>query len=318
MNLEGYLGYIKYDGHLVKDGVMDAKKQADALLGIDFAVRHFLHKLSPNLKSLDFEIPVKVREGSWEALIPETVFGWLQAGIGLITTTYAAQAAQKMAEKDFENIGMADLFRKALEVIKYFVRIGKHMGSVSLKTFENVKFSDDNALVGIKNSKGEYLYVPKYILDIYVESDFGALEKLASLIEDGRVLKVASIVDNVVDEVEVGVPDKYIFCSVDPDDEGEILFPELKHGQNVILEGEVTRENKTSNSMGFKYLDHILTAYPDHGSIVRYKPLLFLRCRLYGTVDRSDDKSKSLSKRPRLYISHLEPMESDREVDLFS
>ena len=89
------------------------------------------------------------------------------------------------------------------------------------------------------------------------------------------------------------------------------------HGESVVLEGEVTRENKTSNSMGFKYKDHILTAYPESGSIVKYKPLLFLKCRLYGTVSRLDEKGRIAARRPKLIFSHIEPLEEDRNSDLF-
>jgi hypothetical protein len=35
------LAFVKYEGELVKDGYMDAKKSADALLGFDEVVRYF-------------------------------------------------------------------------------------------------------------------------------------------------------------------------------------------------------------------------------------------------------------------------------------
>lgn len=96
---------------------MDARKQADALLGMDHALRHFIIKLNPAFKGIDFEIPVKVREGSWEALIPETVSGWVQASLGIAATAYLTQAAQKMAERDFDEFGVRDIFSKALSAI---------------------------------------------------------------------------------------------------------------------------------------------------------------------------------------------------------
>jgi hypothetical protein len=44
---EGQLGYVKYSGELVRDGYLDARKSAQALLGVDEAVRFksslFLH-----------------------------------------------------------------------------------------------------------------------------------------------------------------------------------------------------------------------------------------------------------------------------------
>jgi hypothetical protein len=70
--------------------------------------------------------------------------------------------------------------------------------------------------------------------------------------------------------------------------------------------------------MGFKYQDHIITAYPESGSIVPYKPILFLKCRLYGTVSRLDEKGRIAARRPKLHFSHLEPIEEKKNHDLFS
>ena len=50
-----------------------------------------------------------------EALIPETVAGWVQAGLGVVATAYFTKAAQKMADKDFEDFGITDLFRMAID-----------------------------------------------------------------------------------------------------------------------------------------------------------------------------------------------------------
>lgn len=41
---EGYLGYLKYDGDAVEEGVMDARLSAEALLGFDEAFRYFVKK----------------------------------------------------------------------------------------------------------------------------------------------------------------------------------------------------------------------------------------------------------------------------------
>lgn len=316
-NKEKYIGYIKYEGERVKDGLMDARKQGKALLAFDEALRYYIAKQYPDLKSLDYEIPVRVRKGSWEALIPETIGGWVLAAISIAGTTYVTTAAKKMAEKDFEDFGVTDAFRKAIDAIKWFARIGKHMGDITIRAFSNVKFNDDRTLVGIRNENGDFLYVPAQILDLYINSNPKLLEGLAENIGEERRLAIGTIINNVTDEEVIDVNDKSIFCDSEDEISEDILFPELIHGDEVVLEGEVTRENKTSNSMGFKYIDHILTAYPDKGSIVKYKPLLFLRCRLYGTVDRTDDKGRVGAKRPKLYFRHLEPLESDRSRDLF-
>jgi hypothetical protein len=310
---EKYLGYIRYEGSLVEDGLMDARKQAKALIGFDSALRYFIAKRAPDFRNIDFEIPVRVRKGSWEALIPETVAGWVQAGLGVVATAYFTKAAQKMADKDFEDFGITDLFKLAIESIKWFARIGKHMGSVAIREFKNTQFSDDLTQIGIKNENGELLFVPKDILYLYVSTNPKLLESMAENIQDGRSLAIGSMQAGEIDEEIVDLSDKPIFCNEDAELEEDVLFPELVHGDYVVLEGEVTRENKTSNSMGFKYNDHILTSYPETGSIVRYKPLLFLKCRLFGTVSRIDETGRIGARRPKLYFSNLEPLEEDRD-----
>lgn len=313
MDEEKYIGYIRYEGALVEHGLMDARKQAKALLGFDSALRYFIAKRAPDFRNIDFEIPVRVRKGSWEALIPETVAGWVQAGLGVVATAYFTKAAQKMADKDFEDFGITDLFRSAIDSIKWFARIGKHMGNVAVREFKNVQFTDDLTQIGITNEEGEVLFVPKHILDLYVSTNPRLLEGMAQNIQDGRSLAIGSVRAGEIDEEVVDLADKSIFCDEDAEVEEDVIFPELVHGDFVVLEGEVTRENKTSNSMGFKYNDHILTAYPETGSIVRYKPLLFLKCRLFGTVSRIDETGRIGARRPKLYFSNLEPLEEDRD-----
>ncbi len=317
MDDEKYLGYIKYDGELVENGLMDGRKQAQALIGLDEALRYFISKQVPELRKLDFEIPVRVKKGSWEALIPDTAAAWAQAGLGVVATAYFTKAAQKMAEKDFADFGITDIFKKSIEAIKWFAKIGKHIGDLSIRQFENTKFSNDNELIGLRNEKGEYLYVPRYIFDMYIGSNPKLLEKIAQNIDSERGLTIGSFEGGEKDEVIIGHDHKAIFCKEENEDEDDVLFPELVHGDIVVLEGESTRENKTSNSMGFKYQDHILTTYPENGSIIPYKAILFLKCRLYGTVSRLDEKGRIAAKRPKLFFSHIEPLETEENDDLF-
>ena len=92
MDDEIYLGYIKYDGMLVENGLMDGRKQAQAIIGLDEALRYFISKQVPELRNLDFEIPFRIQKGSWEALIPETAATWAQAGLGIVATAYFTKA----------------------------------------------------------------------------------------------------------------------------------------------------------------------------------------------------------------------------------
>ena len=227
MDEEKYIGYVKYEGALVEDGLMDARKQAKALLGFDSALRYFIAKRAPDFRNIDFEIPVRVRKGSWEALIPETVAGWVQAGLGVVATAYFTKAAQKMADKDFEDFGITDLFRMAIDAIKWFARIGKHMGNVAIREFKNVQFNDDLTQIGITNEEGAVLFVPKHILDLYVSTNPRLLESIAENIQNGRSLAIGSVRAGEIDEEVVDMADKFIFCDEDAEIDEDVLFPEL-------------------------------------------------------------------------------------------
>lgn len=295
---EGQLGYIKYSGELVRDGYLDARKSAQALLGVDEAVRFFVFQQAPELRTTDFEFPVKVKKGSWEIVI------------GGILLAYGVKAAQKMAENDFKDIGLKDVFKKALHAIQWMIRIGKHMGDLTIKKFENVKFKDNNALIGIRNSQGEFLYVPKEFLEFYASASPTLLKKITEVVEEERSLSVGIYDGNTVIEETVTRRYRQIFTN-EVEEPGEVLFPELEHGQTVILEGELTRGNEMSNTVGIGYQGHILTGIPELGSIVRFKPSLFLRCNVYGRVSREDEKGRLDARRPRIIFTRIEPLESD-------
>ncbi|MFA9275502.1 MAG: hypothetical protein ACEQSE_11585 [Candidatus Aquirickettsiella gammari] len=295
---EGQLGYIKYSGELVRDGYLDARKSAQALLGVDEAVRFFVFQQAPELRTIDFEFPVKVKKGSWEIVI------------GGILLAYGAKAAQKMAENDFKDIGLKDVFKKALSAIQWMIRIGKHMGDLTIKKFENVKFKDNNALIGIRNSQGEFLYVPKEFLEFYASASPVLLKKITEVVEEERSLSVGIYDGNAVIEETVTRRHRQIFTN-EVEESGEVLFPELEHGQTVILEGELTRGNEMSNTVGISYQGHILTGSPEVGSIVRFKPSLFLHCKVYGRISREDEKGRLDARRPRIIFTRIESLESD-------
>ncbi len=310
-----YLGYMKYDGELVDEGFMDARKSAQALLGFDEAIRFFVFQQAPELRKTDFEFPVRVKKGSWEIVIPELVELMKLAG-GVIATAYGVKAAQKMAERDFDNFGLKDVFQKSLLGIQWVVKIGKHLGDLTLKKFESVTFKDNNQLIGIKNSEGEVLYVPKQFLDFYVSSTPKLLAKITELVEE-RVLKIGVYQNEELVEETVTRKYRSIFTQEEEEQE-EILFPELEHGQDVVLEGEVTRGNEMSNTVGLGYQGHILTCHPEQGSIVRFKSSLFLKCQIHGTISRLDEKGRIDARKPKIIFSRIEPMENDEDQnDLF-
>lgn len=290
------LGFVKYSGELVKHGYMDARKSAQALLGVDEAVRFFVFQQAPDFRSPNFELPVRVKKGSWEIVV------------GGIVLAYGVKAAQKMADNDFADVGMKDVLRKSLEGIQWLIRIGKHLGDLTIKKFVDAKFKDNNQLIGIRNSDGEYLYIPKEYFDFYISSSPALLKKMSEVVEEERSLSVGVYEYGHLVEESITRRDRQIFTH-EKELEEDQLFPELEHGQRVVLEAEVTRGNEMSNTIGIGYKGHVITGVPEVGSIVRFKSSLFLSCRIHGRVSREDDKGRLDARRPRIIFSRIEILE---------
>ena len=96
------------------------------------------------------------------------------------------------------------------------------------------------------------------------------------------------------------------------DDLGDVLFPELLHGQYVELEGRTTRGNATTNSVGFRYNEHILTCYPQKGSIVNYKHILFTNSIIKGVIDRNNKFGIAIDKRPKIKFEMIVSLENEK------
>jgi hypothetical protein len=311
---EKFLGFIRYSGHLVEGGLLDARKSAQALLGFDEAVRFFVGRQSDELKEINFDMPVKIHQGSWEALIPDAIF-WIKTAVGAGATAYLIKAGQKMADNDFKDIGVKTIIKSSIDAILWVIRIGKHIGTIARRKFERVKFRNDNTEIGILNEAGEILWVPKKYLDLYAKCPRSILKKMADLVENERILSVGVFKDDIEISESISLPYKRIFTIKDEDD---MLFPELRHGMEVVLDGEVTRGNETTNSIGFRYQDYILTAHPRTGSVVRYKPALFLNAQIEGTISRVDEFGDTNARKPKIIFTKIIPKENDsKDLSLF-
>lgn len=322
---DNFLAYVKYQGDLVADGYMDTRKSAEALLGIDEVIRYFLYQVDKDLQKIEIEIPVRIRKGSWEALIPHDVLSWILTAGGAGITAYATTALNKMAEHDFKDKGIKDVFKKVIKSIKWVIKIATHVKSLAVKEFIGVEFKQDDSeiLVGIKNENGELLYVPKEYLETYKNCPEKLFTKLTKLIEKGRELEIGFNPNEQVDKddtngsVNISISDKTIFVK-ENDDDG-VLFPELIHEQYVELYGHITRGNENSNTIGFEYEGHILTCVPREGNIKQYKDKMFSNCTIKGYVDRLSDDGSINEKRPRISFIDLVEKTNDegKQTDLF-
>lgn len=302
-----HLGLIRYVGKSVEAGYLDAGKSAQALLGVDEVLRYFVGAQDSSFAKADFEVPVRVRQGSVEIVVPDTAV-LLASVLGPPAAVYLSTAAKKMAERDFDGVGLRDLFSTSLQALQWAIRIAKHVGTLTRRVFDSgVQWRHANREIGIPNAAGELLFVPVEYLDLYERMPANLLVKITSVVEVERTLEVVVRRDGRDESVAVSVTDKPIFCP----DADDVLFPELEHGAPFEHEGMVTRGNENANSLGFQYKGHILTCYPEEGNIARFKPALFLKSRLVGTVSRADKFGAPVELRPKVVFTSVEPVEDE-------
>ncbi|MCD6019625.1 MAG: hypothetical protein K0S53_2746 [Bacteroidetes bacterium] len=293
------LGYIKYEGGLVSDGYLDARKSGETLLGIDEVLRYFIYQENPQIQGFEFEIPVRIRKGSWITTFPENPEKWAAGAFTLwMAGKYAGSALEEIAKNDFKNVSLKEVFKKAFIGAISVIKVAKHFGSISKKKFDKIEFDENNELIKIINDDGEELWIPPEMLELYSNCPQSIFNKMTKLIEEERELVVGLHDENVIIEEKITVKNKYIFTK--PDEEDEIILPELKHGEYIEIQGHVTRGNEKANTIGFLYSDHIITCYPQIGNIKENKNNLFNNCLLKGYVNREDKNGKLIEKRPRI------------------
>lgn len=305
-----YIGLIRYKGKPLEDGYLDARASARALIGFDGAIRYFNGQQDQELAKSDYPIPVRVRAGSWEALIPHDIASWIQTAAGVAFTAYLAAAATQMAENDFRDMTLDRLFKKSIHAIQWVLKTGKHMGTVSQRTFTDLLFRNNNTEIGIPNNEGKYLYVPKWFLDMFEKMPIHLLRGIASLVSPEIRLEVV-VRDGKKDVAEsLEVSHKSVFCP----DEAEVPFPELVDGMRITLEGLVTRGNGNTNTVGFQYNGHILTCYPKEGDVVRFKPAIFVKSKMTGIVKREGGTVDGKALKPKIVFDQLVPLERESSI----
>lgn len=309
------LAYIKYEGELVKDGYLDARKSGEVLVGIDELLRYFIYQENPEVKNFEFEIPVRVRKGSWEAIFPENIESYALSAFGLwMAGKYAGSALEEIAKNDFKDVSLKLVFKTAFENILKVIKLAKHLETLVKKKFDHVEFSDNNELVKITNEKGENLWVTVEILELYSNCPQTIFHKLTKIVEEGRELTIG--IDEGKNYVEEKITTKYKYIFSKTEDEDEIILPELRHNEYVELQGHITRGNEKANTIGFLYQGHILTCFPDTGNIKQHKSKLFNNCVLKGFVDRLDKDGNIIEKRPRIRFIEVEDIEKPN-ISLF-
>lgn len=309
----GYLGYLKIRGPGIEDGVLGARQSAEALWSFDSALRYFLLQKRPELAKAQFELPVKVRKGSWEALIPTTVADWIISGTGIAATSYVTTAATQLAKNGFKNKGLTQAVKDGFKLLMGVVRIAKHVGGMAKKSIGvGVKFEENNRIITIPNDDGVYLRTTREELEAYMRAPKKMLEDVARILEQDREFSFGEVKDDgtIIEEV-VTYADRNVFVEEEEVESEDILFPELTHDKYVTLQGSMTRGNRLTNTIGFQYNDHILTCVPAGVSITAFRDSFFKDCTIKGRVSRLTDTGEISAKRPKIIFSELIPNEPE-------
>ena len=146
-----YIGYIKYQGPHIKDGLFGAREAAVALNGFDEVFRYFLAKEEPEFAKLKYDLPVKIEEGSWEILTPENIEHLMYvaagSGIGFCTLKKYFETVAEMAAKDgLLQSGPAKdikaIFQKTFQTIQWVIKLVSHIKEFR-KKFDHAKIEKD-------------------------------------------------------------------------------------------------------------------------------------------------------------------------------
>lgn len=298
------LGFVKYSGESLVNGVIDAGSAGSALVGLDEAVRFFNSQQSPDFAELQYDIPVQTRAGSWEAvLVAGAAVG------GAFALGYAKKAGEKLAENDFKDIGLKDALKKSMAALQTLAKLVKHTRRARGWDRVRVEPSLGQETVLVANEKGEELPVPLEYFRWYQQVPPRLLTRMTSVVRANRVLTIGVIKAAGTDEVTIVEEEKPLLDQLQEDEfEEDILFPELIHGAKARLEGRLIRGSQASNSVGLEYMGHIINCVPAQGSVRQYKPALFLRCKNRFVADR----------RPTLIVDRVVPLESDGQLGLFA
>ena len=309
------LGFVKYTGESLVDGIIDAGSAGSALVGLDEAVRFFNSRQSPDFAALQYDVPVQTRTGSWEAVV-------VAAGItigGAFALGYAKKAGEKLAENDFKDIGLKHVLKKSMAALQILAKLIKHTRRPRGWDRVRIEPSLGADTVLVANDRGDELSIPLEYFRWYQQLPPSLLTRMTSVIRADRVLTIGVVKAAGIEEVTIAEEEKPFFDQIQEDEyEEDIIFPELVHGENAQLEGRLIRGSEATNSLGLEYMGHVINCVPEQGSVRQYKAALFSRCQIKGRVSRHVKNRFVADRRPTLIIEKIITFEADRQFGLFA
>jgi len=294
-------GFIRLDGENIKDGQIDINSAKLMLEGTQEVFGYFFKKDNANLQKDDaINFPISTRQGCWEILVP---LGTYVAGVAtnaLVSgvNAYSKKMGDGLAELHLDSKLKKNDFKDAFLKLDSVIKIAQHLGVVDKKEPLNIKiinFKNRSAL--LTNDKGNVMSTNMNEIDCYLQCPTKLLRKLASVVTDYRTLSVGFFSKGEKFEQVIDIESKDIFS---PEDEPqEPILPELRDGEHVKIEGYVTRGNQITNTIGFKYKDHVITCEPVNKLITHYLNSHYKTCEISGRVIRTAKTETLLGKRDR-------------------
>lgn len=221
------LGYLSYSGESIQHGIFDARQSATALLGFDYLMRYFIKIENPELRDVDFNFPVKVKEGSWMIEIPNNI-GELLLIIsgGSFVGYYVKEFAKKAASDGFLETGPAKDIKKiiqgAVNLAKWCIKIRKHIKDRQVE--ETIDLTNETVKISVDDKT---LEIPLKIYTLYKNLPKGFFNDISEAISENVSLTIAGRQDDgKFDKESITYTDKSYFytkSNIAPD----ILFPEF-------------------------------------------------------------------------------------------
>jgi len=307
---------VNYSGAKAENGIMDARASAEALLGFDRMIRYAICNKEPKLKNVDFDLPVKVQKGTWEITIPQA--------ITIVLTAYLVGLANQSAKEGFIEIGPIKDSKKLIiwagKAIRWFIKITKHIRAIEEERYKLGPKTISCIQVEIINDDGESLIVPLEFYKFFTESPTDLLEKNANIIEEEREMTFAA---HNEEPIGISFEERKIYVGEGAEEESDIVLPELKHGDEVELEGKIIRTNENTKTIGFCYQDHTLTVIPEDRNLEKYKSQIVStgekhifseKVKIFGRVEREDKEGNFKYKKPRIFFYSIRSIETKTQT----
>lgn len=294
-NKEEHLGYLKYSGSAIEDGLIDMRKAGDALIGFDKILRHFMIAQDSEWKKHEFELPVRIRKGSLVIIVTGIVTGAVTAAM----MAYAAKTGYIAAEKGVANTPFVQgIMKNTLLLTQRVIKIKKHMGIIRSDEVKNTHIQQSQSGIILKNHENKDMTVSPNDYGYYNKCPENLFSPNAEIVNNGIDMEVGVYENGKVIKERITYNDKAIFTSKKPKAE---IFPELVHNKIMTLEGKITEVDENNNSMVFSYKEIDLECKPEKGGyifqfkqniITKESGGIFGNVKIKGRIDRIDSNGK--------------------------